>query len=223
VATAQISITPPASQHRVAPAIPKFTVDQQGNLVAPDDKPTAAPNSSGQSTLEIPPVPKEFEGCWEGTVSEPDSWQLLEGPRIAGWIPTTFRLCFRRTGNGPFTITLHDSKLDTEYASERGYTISNYDEQTEVVSTDGRNQVLLHSVARVDQRGRILRFIAGPTVTIAKSSDSRCVLVDEGETMNVESSGVDRCSGSPFFGCNGQPWTQSTWHARFHRTANTSP
>ena len=33
VATAQISIAPPAPQHRLAPAvIPKFKVDQQGNL-----------------------------------------------------------------------------------------------------------------------------------------------------------------------------------------------
>ncbi len=223
VATAQISITPPAPQQRVAPAIPKFTVDQQGNLVAPGDKPTAAPNSSGQSTLEIPPVPKEFEGCWEGTVSEPDSWQYLQGPRIAGWMPRTFRFCFRRTGNGPFTITFHDSKLDTAYASERGYKISNYDEQTEVVSTDGRNQVLLHSVARMDQRTKILGLFPGPTVRDAVSSDSRCVLADEGEAMNVESSTVERCSGLPSFGCNGQPSVESTWHARFHRTANTSP
>ncbi|HEY9157514.1 hypothetical protein [Candidatus Binatus sp.] len=227
VATAQISITPPASQRRIALAIPKFTVDQQGNLVAPDDKPTVAPAASGQSTLEIPQVPKEFEGCWEGTVSEPDSWQVLDGLRFGGWIPRTFRLCFRRTGDGPFTITFHDSKLDTGYASERGYKVSNYDEQTEVVSTDGKNQILLHSVSKMDERIRIriLRFIPGPTVTvtIAKTSDNRCVLVDEGETMNVESSAVDRCSGSPSHGCNGQPWIQSTWHAQFHRTTNTSP
>lgn len=103
VATAQISIPQPAPQQRVAPAIPKFTVDQQGNLVAPDDKPTAAPNPSGQSSLEIRQVPKVFEGCWEGTVPEPDSWQHLQGPRIAGWMPTTYRLCFRRTGDGPFS------------------------------------------------------------------------------------------------------------------------
>ncbi|MGB8684586.1 MAG: hypothetical protein WCD12_17010 [Candidatus Binatus sp.] len=221
--TAQISIAPPAPQQRLAPSVPKFTVDQQGNLVAPDDKPTVAPSSSGQSTLEIPQVPKEFEGCWESTISEPDSYQHLQGPRIAGWIPTTFRLCFRRTGNGPFIITFHDSKLDTEYATDHGYTISNYDAQTEVVSTDGQNQVSLHSVARMDQRGRILRFIPGPTVTISKTSDSRCLLVDDGATMNVKSSAVDRCSGSPTFGCNGQPWIQSTWHAQFHRTTDTNP
>jgi len=222
VATAQISITPPAPQQRVAPANPKFTVDQQGNLVAPDDKPTAAPEASGQSTLEIPQVPKEFQGCWEGTVSEPDSWQHLQGPRVAGWIPKTFRFCFRRTGNGPFTITFHDTKIDTGWASERGYKVSNYDEQTEVVSTDGRNQVLLHSVARMDQRGKLLGLFPGPTLTIAASSDIRCVLVDEGETMNVETSGVDRCSGSPSSGCNGQPWAKASWHAQFHRTTNTN-
>ncbi len=156
-------------------------------------------------------------------VSEPDSWQLLEGPPLGGWIPKTFSLCFRRMGNGPFTITFHDTKLDTGYVSERGYKVSNYDEQTEVVSTDSRNQVLLHSVARMDQRGKLLGLFPGPTLTIAASSDIRCVLVDQGETMNVELSGVDRCSGSEFWGCNGQPWVQATWHAQFHRTTNTSP
>ena len=222
VATSQIPISPPSPQQRVEPAIPKFTVDQHGNLVAPHNIPTPAPSASGQSTLEIPPVPREFEGCWEGTVSEPDSWQHLQGPRIAGWIPTTYSLCFRRTGDGPFTITFHDSKLDTEYATEHGYTISNYDAQTEVVSTDGKNQVSLHSVARMDQRGKILMFIPGPTVTIAKTSDTHCVLVDEGETMNVEASAVDTCSGSPSFDCNGLPWIRSTWHAQFHRTTNAN-
>jgi len=222
VATAQISITPPAPQQRVAPSVPKFAVGQQGNLVAPDDKPTPAPHASEHSTLEIPPVPKEFEGCWEGTVSEPDSWQLLEGPRLGGWIARTFRLCFRRTDNGQFAISFHNSKLDTGYASERGVTVSNYEEQTELVSTDSRNQVLLHSLARMDQRFKLLGLFPGPTVTIAASSDIRCVLVDEGETMNVETSGVDRCSGSPSSGCNGQPWAKASWHAQFHRTTNTN-
>jgi len=223
VAAAQISVAAPAPQQRFAPAVPKFTVDQQGNLVAPEDKPKPVPDASEQSTLEIPPVPKEFEGCWEGTVSEPDSWQFLEGPRLAGWIPKTYRLCFRRTGNGPFMITFHDTKLDTEFASERGYKISNYDEQTSVVSTDGRYQVLLQSVARMDQHGKILGFLPGPTVTIAASTDMRCVLLSEDEAINVESSSVDRCSGSPSFGCNGQDWVKATWHAQFHRAQNTDP
>jgi hypothetical protein len=227
VATAQISITQPAPQQRVAPAIPKFTVDQQGNLVAPDNKPTAAPNPSGQSSLEIPQVPKEFEGCWEGTVSEPDSWQHLQGPRVAGWMPTTYRLCFRRTGNGPFTITFEDSKIDTESALARSYKVNNYDAQTGVVSTDGKNHVLLRHLARVDEsiRGRILGFIPGRSipVTVAKTSDIRCMLINESETINCEGSAVDRCSGAPSFGCNGQPWIQSSWHAQFHRATNANP
>jgi hypothetical protein len=222
VATAQVSTAPLAPQQPFARPSPKFAVDQKGNLVIQRDEPTTPPNDSGQSMLEIPQVPQEFKGCWEATVSQADSWQHLQGPRIGGWIPTTIRLCFRRVGDGPFTITFHDTKLDTDYASEHGYTVSNFDEQTEVVSTDGKNQVKLHGVARMDQRGRILGFIPGPTVTIAATSDSSCVLIDGGEAINVEATQVERCSGSAAFDCNGEPWIQATWHARFHRTTDPS-
>ncbi len=214
-AFARISIAPSAPQQRVAQAIPKFTVDQQGKLVAPYGKPTAALMVSEQGKVDIPQVPIGFEGCWEGTVSVPDSWQLLEGPSLGGWISRTFRLCFRRTGNGPFTVT-----IDTRFASER---ISNYQEQTKVVSTDGRNQALLHSAASMDELGRSLGFFPGRAATITASSDLRCVLVDEDKTMNVETSEVDRCSALPSAGCFGQPWVKATWHAQFHRTTNTSP
>jgi hypothetical protein len=220
-AAAQVSIAAPAPQQDFAPAVSKFRVDRQGNLPAPDENPTGS-NPPAKSTLEIPQVPKEFEGCWEGTVTEPDSWQVLEGPRLGGWIPSRYRLCFRRTGDGPFTMTFHDTKLDTGYAEERGHSVTNYDEQTELVSTDGKNVVSLHSVKRLDERMKFLGLFP-ITVTVAGTSDSRCVLVDEGSAMNVESSNVERCSGSSFSGCNGQPWIQATWHSRFNRTTNTNP
>ena len=98
----------------------------------------------------------------------------LGDPRLAGFIPTTYQLCFRRVGEGPFTITFHDFKLDTAYASERGYRVSNYDEQAELVSTDGKNVVSLHSIARLDEGLKVLGFIPGPTVRIAKMMRVAC-------------------------------------------------
>src|SRR5262249_43832773 len=96
-----------------------------------------APNS----TLEIPQVPKVFEGCWQGVVMEPDSWEHLEGPGIAGWIPANYEICFRRTAERPFEITFTKTTVDTNYAASRGYPVRNVESHTELLSSDGRSLV----------------------------------------------------------------------------------
>lgn len=213
--SAQSQLVPPVPKSTVPLQHPKFAVDGNGNIIEQGDR-TIPPPLEGptQPALEIPQVPKPFEGCWEGTATQPDSWQVFDGPRLAGFIPKTKVLCFKRAGDGPLTITFHDSKLDSDYASHMGHPVSNYDEQTELVSTNGKNEVSLHSVDRFDESMKILWLIPQMT-TISSTSDSRCVLAEDGATLTVEGSSTTRCSGS--LGCNGQVWVQDTWHTRFLR------
>jgi hypothetical protein len=208
-------------QSQLVPAVPKrsraLTVDSDGNFVEQGEG-VSPPSVSSQNALEIPQVPKVFEGCWDGTITEPDSWERVKGPRVARWIPKTERLCFKKTGDGPFTITFHDTKLDSDYASRMGYPVSNYDEQTELVSTDGYNEVSLHTVASFDEKTKILGLIWGSVTRVSTIREVNSFLVDGGTALNVEASQVTRCRGS--WGCNGQVWIRATWHARFQKAPN---
>ena len=211
IASGQSQLVPPAPKRSTA-----LAVDPNGNVIEQGERaPTPPPREAPQNALEIPQVPKVFEGCWEGTITEPDSWERVQGPRVAGFIPKTERLCFKKIGEAPFTITFHDTRVDTDYASQHGYPVSNYDEQTDLVSTDGQNEVSLHQVASFDERGKILGLIPTGATRISVTADAHVLLVDSGAALSVVASQVDRCSGS--LGCNGQVWVRATWHGRFSR------
>jgi hypothetical protein len=214
IARAQSQLVPPAPKSAPTKSS-KPMVDSNGNLMEQGEGNTPPPFEAPQNALEIPQVPKPFEGCWEGTITEPDSWERVKGPRIAGYIPHTDRLCFKKLGDEPFTITFHDIKVDSDYASKIGYPISNIDEQTDLVSTDGHNEVSLHSVVSFDERGKLLGLIPSSVTRISTTRDAHCLLVDDGAALNVEASQTTRCSGS--WGCNGQVWVRATWHSHFHK------
>jgi len=202
VATAQTLIAPPASQESFTPATP-----------LPPSPNAAAANGSGQNTLEIP-VPMAFTGCWMGLQSgSPDSFQS-SGLRISHWIPSEIMLCLRKNGAGPWQLTLSKKKLDTSYAAKNRHPVSNLHTRTEIVSSDGKNQVWLRSVYSVDEQATFSWLFAGPNITISAVSDDHCTL--DGAIMNFQSSELDYYSGLPLE--HGKtPWTRTTRHLQLRR------
>ena len=54
----------------------------------------------------VPALPSVFRGCWQGQVSELDWIRSEPGAhKIGFWTPKNYRLCYKRVGNQPFTLT----------------------------------------------------------------------------------------------------------------------
>jgi hypothetical protein len=204
-ATAQAPAAP-ASQAPYAPEIPP-----PGTIGPP------ASVEKGQGTLEIP-VPKAFDGCWSGlNAGHPDSLQS-GGLQIGGWIPTEVTLCLRKPAEGPWEITYTESKQDTEYAAKHGHPVSDLHAHTEIVSTDGENQIWLRTVTSVNEKIGSSWLLPDALITITGVLNSRCVLSNDRQSLNIQSSHLDRYNGPAWFERNGEPWTLTTWHTQLHRT-----
>ena len=219
-ARAQSQLDQPTPQASPNISSRKFAIDANGDVVG--QKQSTGSDSMDQSTLEIPKVPRAFEGCWEGTVAHLDSWRIIKGPRLRNWIPKTFRLCFRRSEQGKFAITLYNTKLDRDFAAKHGFQVADFDSQTELVNSDGERKVQLHTVSRLvgSEDGKKIRGqmpIPGPLTTKGLKIKSQCLLEHGDTELQCESSMVATCSGAPAIGCNGDRWMESIWHLRYHR------
>ena len=171
---------------------------------------------NAQTTLQLP---KAFDGCWQGTVQEPDTWRHVRGPRLAGFIPVTYKLCFQRMGQNPIQITFSNSTLDTEPAAKRGYYIRDVNQRSSLVSATP-NAAWLLFVVSYPETGRFLWLFPGFTGTISRTTALYCTIESESDSLEVEASSVARCDGASSVGCSGGIWTTQTWHARFSRWSN---
>ncbi len=61
----------------------------------------AVPSPAASAVAPVLPFPKSFEGCWQATVTEPESWTFGRGPVVKGISPSTYVLCFRYSGKSP--------------------------------------------------------------------------------------------------------------------------
>ncbi|SRR6266404_1649573 len=88
----------------------------------PDDLPSV-PGSVPPSN-SVQEIPQVYLGCWQGTITQPDSWQQFSGP-LTKWVPNTEIVCFLRRSYG-VEITFHKHKLDEAVNQGR---IFNYQSQ----------------------------------------------------------------------------------------------
>src|SRR5215831_17959991 len=141
----------PQTNPAAPPSIPLSNNVQ--TIPAAPSPPLPAP-PAGQSEVELPPamaprpepvLPAVFRGCWRGVVEGLDRMQRLPGASYLGlWMRKTYRLCYRRVGNGPFQATFTEAGVD-------GTRIINSSGRLNLVSTDGRSHAKMRGYLHFDE------------------------------------------------------------------------
>jgi len=149
-----------------------------------------------------PILPAVFRGCWDGRVDYLDSIERAYGaPKVGVWTPKTYRICYRRVGNGPFELTFGQVGVDpnTKIVNPAG--------RMDLISTDGRDAARMRAQLHFDEYYVHRRF------------GSQTFAVDE-ETIldcNIQGNGAMMMRGQVFGRRNGRPWFRANWHAVFSR------
>lgn len=176
----------------------------------------AAPEASATSTAAAPqpPFPKSFEGCWEATVTAPESWSFGRGPVVKGISPSTYVLCFRYMGGTPqvtFSTTAEYPVVSDWVVSQTG--VENG--RTELLYSSD-NFVILRTSSSTPLHMKILSLFPGPTGIITSRTDFHCTHLSNDKLL-VEASTEQRCSNAHTIDCDGDLWIKQSWHTEFSR------
>jgi hypothetical protein len=196
----------PASQN-------PFQLD--GRLAMPGLQHEAPATSRPQLQPATPPsnpteeIPSAYLGCWQG---EPraDAWHQYSGPRIEKWVPSTVTLCFVRRPAG-VDVTYHKQSLDEAVNQGR---IFNARAQTVALGSVG-DHIALRSWGSAEQRGHLFGLPVGPKIDIQWMADANVSLLPDSETMSVDESMNQSCSGSRR--CTGGPFISAVWHGTLRK------
>ncbi len=144
-----------------------------------------------------PVLPAIFRGCWEGRVSYLDSLERLPGgAKLGFWTPKTYRLCYYRTGNGPFVLTL------TEAGIEHNDRIINAEGRMTLLSSDGRRYASMRSDLDFDEYRTQADFFGSSTFAVHEVADLNCRIEPDGMHVNGVVTGWR----------NQAPWFRAGWH-----------
>lgn len=163
-------------------------------------------------------IHRAFEGCWQGDDSHIEYVERLGGPPSAGWVPESFRLCFRRSGGRMLDVTFAKAYVTSEQrakAAAAGNTRIRFGPVT-VLSAGRADTVSLRIVESYDMRTgfpEVRAQVKGPF-------DLNCELRDGGRALSVTGQFIYRCGGASMIGCDGGPWIRGEWHGRFARVAD---
>jgi hypothetical protein len=145
-------------------------------------------------------LPAVFRGCWEGRVDELDSLKRLPGGAKPGfWTPKTYRLCYRRTGDGPFVLTF------TEAGIEQNDRITNAEGRMTLLSSDGRRYASMRSDLDFDEYRTDASYSGNSTFPVHEVADLDCRIEPDG--MHV--------LGVVTGWRNAVPWFRARWHTMF--------
>lgn len=164
--------------------------------------PAATPAPPPARLSRQPVLPAVFHGCWDGRVRYLDSIHRLYGaPKVGPWTPKTYRICYRRVGNGPFQLTFSDAGV------EHNPKIINPSGRMELISTDGRDTARMRALLHFDEYYSGLYF-RGHTFSVDEEAILDCV---------IQSNGSMTVRGRVFGTRDGSPWFRATWHAIFSK------
>jgi hypothetical protein len=165
----------------------------------PSEPPVSAPPSASENPNQQV-LPAVFRGCWLGEVNYVDSLQRLPGGAKVGlWTPKTYRLCYRRIGDGPFVLTL------TEAGIEQNARISNAEGRMTLVSTDGHSYASMRSDLDFDEYRAHANYFGRNTFAVHEVADLNCGIRPDG--MHVE--------GTVTGWRDAVPWFRASWHTVF--------
>ncbi len=147
-----------------------------------------------------PVLPAVFRGCWEGEVDYLDSIEHLPGgAKVGTWTPKTYRLCYRRIGDGPFVLTF------TEAGIEQNDKIINAAGRMTLLSTDGRSYAAMRSDLHFDEYRTHVSDFGGDTFAVHEVTNLDCRV--EADGMHVKGSVTGWRSEAP--------WFRARWHTVF--------
>jgi hypothetical protein len=168
-------------------------------------QPMAPPvNVAPMTAQAVPSLPAVFRGCWQGEVVQLDWIRSEPGAhKIGFWTPKTYRLCYQRVGDQPFTLTF------TQTGVEPNDKILNPHGNVVPISTDGRAYASMQSRLYFDE---YKTRADGMSPTFA---------VDETTNLDCRIGGDDMIVSADVFGMrDGEPWFKAHWRADFHRFEN---
>jgi hypothetical protein len=146
-----------------------------------------------------PMLPAIFRGCWQGEVQWLDTIERLPGAvKLGTWTPKTYRLCYERTGNGPFQLTF------TEAGIQHDSRITNSQGTMHALSTDGRTYATMRAFLHFDEY-HANSYFTGATFPVDETTKLQCDIKPDG--MHVW--------GSVYGMRDGDPWFRAYWHTVF--------
>ena len=169
----------------------------------PQARPNAAPNTAPLTSQASPALPATFRGCWQGQVNQVD-WIRREpgGHKIGYWTPKTYRLCYKRVGTRPFTLTFTAPGVEAneKIINPRGHVVP--------VSTDGRAYAAMRAQLHFDE------YSSG------WNPAAQTFAVDETTHLNCQIAGDDMRVSADVYGTrDGEPWFRAHWRADFRHYA----
>jgi hypothetical protein len=184
---------------QISPQLPPATPASayQPPVYQSQPQPTPPPAQVYRSPLVLPAV---FRGCWEGRVDYLNSLERLPGgARLGFWTPKTYRLCYRRIGNGPFELTL------TEAGIEQNDRITNAEGRMTLLSSDGRRYASMRSNLDFDEYRTHASGFGSSTFAVHEVADLNCSIEPDGMHVNGVVTGWR----------NEAPWFRARWHTVF--------
>lgn len=178
--------------------------------------PSAAPNpvtANAGENVHLHIMSKDFEGCWQGTVNQPGSWEYVEGPEPSGWSPATYTLCLHHPGPSIDASVAVDTSIHLVSQWVVPWTGAR-NEQTAVI-LQSPDLVVLRATGEIPMELKVMGFLPGPKPLISYTDYFRCS-VQSGK-LDVVATLVDRCDGSTVENCRGQPWIRESWHQQLTR------
>jgi hypothetical protein len=199
IAPAPRATNPPAPNREMQ--IPRQAPQQpwtptQTPVPAPPPPPISVPLVAPQPVL--PPV---FRGCWQGTVENVDSITRAPGGHKLGyWTPKTYRLCYRRVGDGPYQLTFGET--DVVATAKIKYSKGS----VEIKKTDSRSYAELRAFLHFDEY-RAGANPGGATFAVDEVTMLECKI--DGDQMHVIADLDGRRED--------EPWFHAHWRTTFMR------
>ena len=169
-------MTPPAPASTPAPISPSFNAAQSE-----------------------PKLPQVFRGCWQGEVEFVDELERIPGAhRVGYWTPKTYRLCYKRVGDGPFHLTLSETGVvpNEQILNARGH--------VSALATDGRAYAKMRAELHFEEN-HIDPGLRGIKFAVDETTMLDCRI--NGDAMTV--------TASVYGTRDGDPWFKARWHANF--------
>jgi hypothetical protein len=200
---------PPQSTATPAPpegATLQIAPAPQASAPAPISAPSAAPSVApppAMMTQTAPVLPAVFRGCWEGEVTLLDTLERMPGGHKVGyWTPKTYRLCYRRVGDGPFKLTFSETGIEPTDK------IIHAHGQVDTLATDGRVYARLRSQLGFDE------------FRVEPGQNGGTFHVDETTMLDCRiQNGAMAVAASVYGTRDGAPWFRARWRALFRPVA----
>jgi hypothetical protein len=220
-AQSNMQVPGPANQYQQyvppAPAQPPPYAPDNGDTVqllpqlsrpAPQPAPAPMPppvNVAPMTAQAVPSLPAVFRGCWQGEVSQLD-WirrDPASSHKIGFWTPKTYRLCYRRVGDQPFTLTFTETGVAPSEKIIHPYG------NVVPITTDGREYAAMRSRLNFDEYKTRPDGLS-PTFSVDETTNLACRIAGDDMMVNADVFGTR----------DGEPWFTAHWRADFRRAAD---